>query len=198
MYSKRSLRKMVLWSNINEDNCKNWFQAFSFETKEASASYCPSTMRPKRAGLIWNFVKSGTQKGEIVFPDENIFTLETKFNSQNDRVLTQHSEDVPEDMLTVYRRQKSSYVMAEVSKLGNLLWFFLNKVPKSTKMCTSMIFWPLPCMIRKNTSKMIISPSNRTVLPLTPPIKPKLGAKTISFGFGASNCGLLHRPISTQ
>ena len=42
------------------------------------------------------------QKGKNVFSDEQIFTFEAKFNPQNDRVLAQHSEDVPEDMLTIY------------------------------------------------------------------------------------------------
>ena len=65
----------------------------------------------KRAGLLWNFLKSVTQKCEIVFSDEKMFTLKAKFNRQNDRVLSQHSEDFPEDMLTVYRRQKSESVM---------------------------------------------------------------------------------------
>ena len=63
---------------------------------------------------------------------------------------------------------------------------------------TSMIFWPLPCEIWNSFSKMKISPFNRTVLPLTPQIKFKLGSKTISCGFGAKNVGLLHRPISTH
>ena len=65
----------------------------------------------KRAGLLWNFLKSVTQKCEIVFSDEKMFTLKAKFNRQNDRVLSQHSEDFPEDMLIVYRRQKPASVM---------------------------------------------------------------------------------------
>ena len=58
-----------------------------------------------------NFLKSGTQKGEIVFSDETMFTVEAKFNPQNDIVLARHLEDVPEDMLTVYRRQKPASVI---------------------------------------------------------------------------------------
>ena len=42
------------------------------------------------------------------------------------------------------------------------------------------------------------SPSNRTVLPLTPPTEPKNGAWTIFLGFGARDCGLPHCLISTQ
>ena len=36
------------------------------------------------------------------------------------------------------------------------------------------------------------------MLLLTSPTKPKLGAERIFRGFGARNCDLLHRPISTQ
>ena len=36
---------------------------------------------------------------------------------------------------------------------------------------------------------MKISQSNKTVLPRIPPIKSRLGAKTISCSFGARNCG---------
>ena len=31
--------------------------------------------RAERAGLLWNVLKSGTQKGKIVFSDETIFTV---------------------------------------------------------------------------------------------------------------------------
>ena len=68
-------------------------------------------LQRKRADLLWNLLKSGTQKCEIVFSNEKIFILEAKFNPQNDRVLVQHSEDVPEDMLIVYRPQKSASAM---------------------------------------------------------------------------------------
>ena len=86
--------------------------------------------RAERAGLLWNLLKSGTQKGEIVFSDEKIFTLEAKFNPQNDRVLAQHSEDVPEDMLTVYRRQKPVKVWAAVSKTWKSPLIFVKQGAK--------------------------------------------------------------------
>ena len=150
--------------------------------------------------LLWNFVKSGTQIGEIIYTDKKIFTSEAKFNSQNDRVQAQHSENVPENMLTVYCHEKaaSGMVWAAVSKTWNLLWFLWNRIPKSTQKCTSIICWPLCYVIWKSTSKIKVSPSNRTVLTLTPPINPKVGSKTISCGFGARNWGFLHRPILTQ
>ena len=45
------------------------------------------------------------------FVRRKLFTLEANFNPQNDKVLAKHSEDVPEDMLSIYRRQKPAYVM---------------------------------------------------------------------------------------
>ena len=54
-----------------------------------------------------------------------ILTVEGNFNPQNNKVLAAHSEDVFEDMLTVYRRQKPASVMvwAAVSKTGNIFLF---------------------------------------------------------------------------
>lgn len=88
--------------------------------------------RAERAGLLLNLLKSGTQKGEIVFSDEKMFTVEAKFNPQNDRVLARHSEDVPEDMLTVYRRQKPASVMvwAAVSKTWKSPLIFVKEGAK--------------------------------------------------------------------
>ena len=40
--------------------------------------------RAERAVLLLNLQKSCTQKGEIVFSDEKMFTVEAKFNPQND------------------------------------------------------------------------------------------------------------------
>ena len=59
--------------------------------------------------------------------------------------------------------------------------------------------WPLLYVIWKSISNMNISHSNKTVFPLTPQKKIKLGAEKISRGFGAKEWWpLLHRPISTQ
>ena len=46
-----------------------------------------------------------TQKGDIVFSDEKLFTVEAKFNPQNDRVLAKKRDNIPEHLKTVYRRQ---------------------------------------------------------------------------------------------
>ena len=43
--------------------------------------------RRKRAQLLLKQLKGGTEVGKIIFSDEKLFTIEAKFNSQNDRVL---------------------------------------------------------------------------------------------------------------
>ena len=123
-----------------------------------------------------NFLKSCTQKGEIVFLDKKIFTLEAKLHPQNDRVLAKHSEDVPVDMLTVYRRQKPASVMvwAAVSKTWKSPLIFVKQGAKvNTNVYINDILAPA---LRESTLEIKILPSNRTVLPLTPPTKPKLGS----------------------
>ena len=72
------------------------------------------------------------QKGKNVFSDEQIFTFEAKFNPQNDRVLAQHSEDVPEDMLTAYLHQKPAFaiVWAAVSKTCKSRLLFVKRDAK--------------------------------------------------------------------
>ena len=73
--------------------------------------------------------------GEIIFSDENMFTVEAMFNPQNDRDLTQYSKDVPADMLNVYRRQKPASVMvwAAVSKTWKSPLVFVKKGAKVNK-----------------------------------------------------------------
>ena len=79
--------------------------------------------RAERARLLLTLMKSGTPTNEIVFSDEKMFTVEAQFNPQNDRVLARHSEDVPEDMLTVNaaRSQHPSWFGLQCQKLGNPL-----------------------------------------------------------------------------
>ena len=61
-----------------------------------------------------------------------MFTVEARFNPQNDRVLARHSDDVLEDMLTVYHRQKSAYFMvwAAVSKTWKFPLIFVKQGAK--------------------------------------------------------------------
>ena len=47
-------------------------------------------------------MKDGTQKRDIVFSNEKLFTVEAKFNSENDRVLAKKCDNIPEHLKTVY------------------------------------------------------------------------------------------------
>ena len=75
--------------------------------------------RADRAQVLLNFMKDGTQKGDMVFSDEKLFTVEDKFDPQNDRVLAKKHDNIPEHLKTVYHRQKLASVMvwAAVSKM---------------------------------------------------------------------------------
>ena len=51
--------------------------------------------RADRTQLLLNFMKDGTQGREMVFSDEELFTVRAQFNSQNGRFLAKHPEDSP-------------------------------------------------------------------------------------------------------
>ena len=55
-----------------------------------------------RAQVLLNFMKDGMQKKDIMFSDEKLFTVEAKFNPQNDRVLAKKHDNIPEYLKTVY------------------------------------------------------------------------------------------------
>ena len=67
--------------------------------------------RKERAKILLNRLKGGTEKGEIVFSDEKLFSVEVKFNTQNDRILGKSPKDLPDHLRFVSRRQKPSSVM---------------------------------------------------------------------------------------
>ena len=67
--------------------------------------------RKERAKILLNRLKGGTEKGEIVFSDEKLFSVEAKFNTQNDRILGKSPKDLPDHLRFVSRRQKPSSVM---------------------------------------------------------------------------------------
>ncbi|CAF2866706.1 unnamed protein product [Rotaria sp. Silwood2] len=48
---------------------------------------------------------------KIVFSDEKMFVAEQKYNAQNDRIYALSIEDIPENVRTVQRFQKSSSIM---------------------------------------------------------------------------------------
>ena len=97
--------------------------------KRQHLSVLQQRKRTDRVGHLLIFQTFGMQNGEIGLSDENIFTVEEKFNQQKESVLARHSKDVSEDMLTVYRRQKQAYVMiwATVSKIWKSPLIFVKQ-----------------------------------------------------------------------
>ena len=65
----------------------------------------------ERLKIFLNAMKDGTQAGEIMFSDEKMFTVEAKFNSQNDRILAKSAGSIPTSVKSVFRRQKPASVM---------------------------------------------------------------------------------------
>ena len=104
--------------------------------------------RAERSGLLWNLLKTGTQNGEIVFSDEKNIHFGGKV-TENNRVMVKHSEDVPEDILTVYCRQKPESVMvwAEVSKTWKSSLIFVKQGAKVNKNVYINDIFILPCVI---------------------------------------------------
>ena len=71
----------------------------------------------------------------IIFSDEKIFTVEEKFNKQNDRIYAASIEDIPEEMRTVPRFQllSSFMVWAGMSAQGKLPLKFVERGVKVNK-----------------------------------------------------------------
>lgn len=65
----------------------------------------------------------------IIFSDEKLFVIEQHLNAQNDRIYLASFEDIPEELRTVQRFQKSSSVMVwgAVSQKGKLPLVFIEK-----------------------------------------------------------------------
>ena len=71
--------------------------------------------RVDRAQVLLNFMKDGMQKEDIVFSDEKLFTVEAKFNPQNDKVLAKKYDNFPVHLKTVYCQQKPALVTVWVA-----------------------------------------------------------------------------------
>ena len=106
--------------------------------------------RAEKANLLWNLLKSVTQKGEIVFSDEKIFTVEEKFNPQNNRMLTQHVNHLLPPEASICRGLSCSVKVNTNVYINDILTPALRDTKENFK--------------------------NEDLLPLTPPTKPKLGA----------------------
>ena len=66
---------------------------------------------------------------KIVFSDEKLFVVEQKYNVQNDRIYALSIEDIPENVRTVQRFQKSSSIMiwGAISHNGTIPLKFIEK-----------------------------------------------------------------------
>lgn len=155
---KRSMRKMAQEMNMDPKSMRTIVKGdlklspFKLKTRQ-QLTVLQKRKREERARLLLNFMKSGTQTGEIVFSDEKMFTVEAQFNSQNDRVLAKSSGSVSEEVLTVYRRQKPASVMvwAAVSKSWKSPLIFVKEGAKvNTNAYIDDILTPALCEMKKH------------------------------------------------
>ena len=155
--------------------------------------------RADRACRLWNLLKYGMQKGEIVFQTIK-YSLGGKVQSTKRQRAGQtlrgcswkhvNRLSPPQEAIICHGLGCSVKNLEISSDFCETGWQSQNKYVHR------IYVGPCLALIWKKTSKMKIWPSDRTVLPLTYPIKSNLGANTTSNG--ARQCGLLHRPISTQ
>ena len=113
---KRSMRKMAKSLDMDEKSVRTivkWDLKLSpFKmTNRQQLTDLQKQKRLDRSKILLNAMKDGTQAGEIVFSDEKMFTVEAKFNSQNDRILAKSADSIPPSVKTVFRRQKPASVM---------------------------------------------------------------------------------------
>lgn len=139
---KRSMRAMARDMNVSEKTIRNIVKidlkmsSFKMRTRQ----YLTDLQKEKRlarAKILLNKLKAGTDTDEIIFSDEKLFTVESIFNRQNDRVLAKSSADIPDSTRSVFRRQKPSSVMvwAAISKTWKSPIIF---VPQGVKVNTNV------------------------------------------------------------
>ena len=139
---KRSMRAMARDMNVSEKTIRNIVKidlkmsSFKMQTRQ----YLTDLQKEKRlarAKILLNKLKAGTDTDEIIFSDEKLFTVESIFNRQNDRVLAKSSADIPDSTRSVFRRQKPSSVMvwAAISKTWKSPIIF---VPQGVKVNTNV------------------------------------------------------------
>jgi len=113
---KRSMRKMARSLKIDEKTVrtivKEDLKLSPFKmTSRQQLTALQKQKRMERSKILLNAMKDGTQAGEIVFSDEKMFTVEAKFNSQNDRILAKSADSIPTSVKSVFHRQKPASVM---------------------------------------------------------------------------------------
>ena len=113
---KRSLRKTAKDMNISHESVRTIVEQdlkmslYKIRTRQLLTDL-QKQKRKERAKILLNRLKGGTEKGEIVFSDKKLFSVEAKFNTQNDRILGKPPKDLPDHLRFVSRRQKPSSVM---------------------------------------------------------------------------------------
>ena len=120
---KRSMRKMAKSLDMDEKTVRNIvkkdLKLSPFKkTNSQQLTDLQKQKRLERSKILLNAMKDGTQAGEIVFSDEKLFTVEAKFNSQNDRILAKSADSIPPSVKTVFRRH---YYYYSVEILSNAL-----------------------------------------------------------------------------
>ena len=112
-------------------------------------------------------------------------------------MLARHSDDIPVDILTVYCRQKSEYVIfwTTVSITWKCLLIFVKHDAKvnTNLYIDDILGYALLNMKEDFKNKYLILQQDGA--PSHTSKKRKLGAETISSEFGARNSGVLQRPI---
>ena len=112
-------------------------------------------------------MKDGMRKEDIVFSDEQLFTVEAKFNPRNDRVLAKKSDNIPEHMKTVYCRQKLASV---------IVWAAVSKTWKSP-----LIFIKQGTKLNKNRTDKFIAYIENILIPEFQALKKHIGNENFIF-----------------
>ena len=152
---KRSMRAMARDMNVSEKTIRNIVKidlkmsSFKMQTRQHLTDL-QKEKRLARAKILLNKLKAGTDTNEIIFSDEKLFTVESIFNRQNDRVLAKSSADIPDSTRSVFRRQKPSSVM---------VWAAISKTWKSP-----IIFVPQGAKVNTNAYiETILTPALQAV-----------------------------------
>ena len=114
--SKRSIQKLAKDMDVSNTTMrttiKTDLQLSPYKLRKHQAlTTLQKQKRLDRAKILVRELKTGMAAAKIIFSNEKVFTVETKFNSQNNRVLTKCPQDIPDFLRTVYHCQKPSSVM---------------------------------------------------------------------------------------
>ena len=200
---KRSLRKMAKDMNISHESVRTIVEQdlkmspYKIRTRQLLTDL-QKRKRKERAKILLNRLKGGTEKGEIVFSDEKLFSVEAKFNTQNDRILGKSPKDLPDHLQFVSRRQKPLSVMVwgAISKSWKSPLIFVKEgVKVNTDSYVNDILTPaLASMKEKFKNKSFTFQQDGCLL--THQRRRRSGAKSTFLHSGPKICGHHLRPIS--